>query len=596
MAATKENSIRDRSVEKLSDRINAAVGNEKADLVLKGGNVVDVFNQKIISGTDVAICGSYIVGIGRYSGREEIDVSGKYIIPGLIDSHVHIESSFLIPSEYAKAVVMHGVTTIIADPHEIANVCGVDGMDYMLEDGEKSLINIQYMVPSCVPATEFDHSGAVITKEDIEELLTRKNVVGLGEMMNYPGVISCDDDVINKLSVTDFVDGHSPTLGGRGLCAYINGGVMTDHECISAKEAREKVSMGMNVLIREGTGSKNLEELIRAVTVNNSSSFAFCTDDKDIDEILRDGTIRNCVRKAISLGLRPQLAIKLATINAARIYGQKKRGAIAPSYYADIVVADSLKLDNIEMVFCEGRLAFDKRYLAEADDQAGLDETKMSADEIEEINMKSVIVPDTGKTDTSRVSDTVHLNGMITPDDLHVEFDPDKPVIYLKEGSLITEPIYLSDPTGLVMLANIERHHNTGFIGKAFAMGLDIRGGAVAQSIGHDSHNITVVGDNTEDMVLAVNALGKSGGIAVVKDGKVIGFMPLPIGGIMTDLPALEADEQFDKIREAIELIGPGEKDSNSILMVLSFSSLLVIPHIKLGDRGLFDVDNNRYL
>ena len=553
----------------MKKRIRAALGESKADIVLKGGNVVDVFNGRIIK-ADVAILDRYIVGIGEYSGEQEVDATGKYIMPAFIDAHAHIESSLLIPSEYSRAVVPHGTLTVIADPHEIVNVCGRDGLEYMIDDGSITTMNICFMIPSCVPATPFDHAGCVFDAKAVDELFNDfkygAQLTGLAEMMNYPGVIFHDDDVMKKLQTPRIKDGHAPGVTGSGLNAYLCGGIMTDHECSTKEEALEKISKGMYILIREGTGTKNLEELIKAVTPYNIDRFAFCTDDKHTDEILEEGTIRHCIRKAIALGTDPFDAIKMATLNPAQIYGQEHRGAVAPNYYADIVVADSLSLDNIESVYFNGNLVAQNGRLI--------------------YNSREVVIP------KSKVTNTVHID-KITPDMLHLDFDPARPVILMREGSLITEGIYRESADGLVMVANIERHHRTGNIGKAFAAGFEIHGGAVAQTIGHDSHNITVAGDNAEDMALAVNALGKDGGIAVVKNGEVIEFMPLPIGGIMTDVPAEEAAAQFDKVNEAINRISPNA--SNSIFMVLCFISLLVIPHLKLSDKGLFDVDKFDY-
>ena len=553
----------------MKTHIKTALGEQPADIVLKGGYVADVFNHRIIK-TDVAIEGRRIVGLGEYSGKKEIDVTGKFILPGLMDAHVHIESSLLIPSEYARAVVPHGTTTIIADPHEIVNVCGAKGLEYMIDDGTVTTMNMCFMVPSCVPATPFDHAGCVLDANEVKRMLKDLNygarLLGLGEMMNFPGVVYCDEDTINKLKAADIIDGHAPGISGKGLNAYICGNVITDHECDTVENALEKVSKGMFIFIREGTGTKNLEELIKAVTPYNADRFAFCTDDKHADEILENGTIRHCVRKAVKLGLDPVTAIKMASINPARVYGLKHRGGIAPNYYADIIVADSLTLDNIEQVYFNGKLVAE------------------NGENTYEMRDK--------KTKRDYVTNTVHID-KVTPDMLYSEFDPSKPVILMHEGSLVTEGVYRENADGLVMVANIERHKHTGNIGKAYAAGFEIKGGAVAQTIGHDSHNITVAGDNAEDMAAAVNALGTQGGIAVVKNGKVLEYMPLPIGGIMTDKSAEEAVVEFDRINDAIKEISPNA--SNSIFMVLCFISLLVIPHLKLSDKGLFDVDEFDY-
>lgn len=554
----------------MKNHIKTALGEKKADLVFKGGNVVDVFNRRIIK-TDVAVSDRYIVAIGDdYHGEKEIDAAGKYILPGLIDAHVHIESSLLIPSEYARAIVPHGTSAVIADPHEIVNVCGRKGLEYMIDDSAITTMDMFFMVPSCVPATPFDHAGCELNAPDVKALFADFNygpkLLGLGEMMNYPGVVNCSDDIMEKLRSADIIDGHAPGITGKGLNAYICGGIMTDHECDTAENALEKVSRGMFILMREGTGSKNIEALLPAVTAQNADRFAFCTDDKHTDEILKEGSIRHCIKKAIALGLDPVTAITMATINPARIYGLSNRGAIAPNYFANIIVADSLSLDTIEQVYFNGRL--------------------VAENGINTLDMHEK------KTPAGGVTNTVNTD-KITPDMLRLDFDPKMPVIHMQEGSLLTQAVYRTSAEGLVTVANIERYNRTGNIGKAYAEGFEIHGGAVAQTIGHDSHNITVAGDNPEDMALAVNALGKSGGIAVVKNGSVLKYMSLPIGGIMTDKPAEGAAAEFADINRAISEISPDA--SNSIFMVLCFISLLVIPHLKLSDKGLFDVDKFDY-
>lgn len=546
--------------------IKAGTGEIKADLVLKNGNVVDVFNHSVIK-ADIAVKDGIVVGVGSdYSGEREIDVTDKYVMSGLMDCHLHIESSLLTPSEYAKAVVPKGVTTIVADPHEIVNVCGEDGLAFMLRDSENLPLDIHYMLPSCVPATPFDNAGCVIDSVQTKKLLEKYNLLGLGEMMNYPGVVFTDSDVLGKLECAEIIDGHAPDLSGKQLCGYLCGGIKTDHECTTSQEALEKVGMGMYILIREGTGTKNLEELIKAVTPYNLDRFAFCTDDKHIGEILDEGTIKNCVNKAVTeLGFDPVSAIQMATLNGAMAYGLKNKGAIAPNYTADIIVADSLSLDKIELVFKNGELV--------AKDDKPLFET--------------------AKSDISAVTDTVHLKP-VTPEQLNLRFNPEIPVISMVKDSLITEAVYADNKDGLMLCANIERHHNTGNIGKAFIKGFNITNGAVAQSIGHDCHNISVIGDNSNDMAVAVNVLGKKGGIAVVKNGEVIYYMPLPVAGIMSDLPAQQVSSAFAEVEKAVAKIS--DNGNGSVLMVLSFISLLVIPHLKLGDKGLFDVDSFKYL
>lgn len=435
----------------IKDLINTAAGREKADLVFKNGNVIDVFGGKITK-YDVAVKDGIIVGLGdNYSGEKEIDVTGKYIVPGFIDGHVHIESGFLSPSQYAKAVVPKGVTTIIADPHEIVNVRGEEALKFMIADSENVPLDIEYMLPSCVPATPFDNSGCVIDGEKTLELLEKYNLLGLGEMMNYPGVLFNDEDVLKKLSYDGKIDGHAPKVTGKELCGYICGGISTDHECDTAKEALEKAERGLYVLIREGTGAKNLEELLKAVTPYNHSRFAFCTDDKHIDDVLKEGTISNCINKAIRLGMEPVTAFTIASNSAAQCYGLQGKGAIAPNYRADIVVCDDLNAENILQVYKDGVLV--------AENGKALFESE-------------VIMMDT-------VRNTVNI-GNIEPIQLEIEFDSSMPVIEISAGSLITKGVYQENKDGLSLCANIERHHMTGNIGKCYVKGFKIDNGAIA--------------------------------------------------------------------------------------------------------------------
>lgn len=544
--------------------IKTALGEEKADLVLKNGNIIDVLNHQIIKG-NVAVKDGIIVGIGDYEGVEEVDVKGAYISPGFVDSHVHIESAMVTPSQYAKAVLPWGTTTIIADPHEIANVKGEQGLKFMLEDSKKAPLEVHYMLPSCVPATPFDNAGCVIDGDKTIELLEKYDFLGLGEMMNYPGVIYCDPDVLKKLGATKQIDGHVPMVGGKGLNAYICGGISNDHECGSAQEALEKVSKGLNIFVREGTGAKNLEELMKAVTPYNLRHFAFCTDDKHLEEIVEEGTISNCISKAISLGYDPIDAYTMACYNSCVSMGLKHKGAIAPGFEADIVVSNSITPTDISRVYKKGVL----------------------------VAKEGKPLFDVEQYDISEVSNTVNI-GEITADMLSLEFKKGDMAISLNEGSLITDGVKCDSSEGLSLCANIERHHNTGNIGKCFVKGLDICSGAIAQTIGHDSHNISVIGSDSENMAAAVKALGKQGGIAVVREGKTIAFMELAVGGIMSKKTVEEVVKEHNAIVEAAKSLSP--QGSNETLMILSFISLLVIPHIKLGDKGLFDVDKFKYI
>jgi adenine deaminase len=539
--------------------IDAAMGRCGCDLMLKGVNVVDVLGHTIKK-CNIFIKDKYIVGCGDYvlDADKVVDCEGKFAAPAFIDAHVHIESSMLTPSQYAKIIIPKGVGTIIADPHEIANVCGEDGLDFMQSD--KSELRVKYMLPSCVPATPFDSSGAVLDNGECRRLWDKGGFSGLGEMMNYPGVVGCDADVLGKLDICDKIDGHIPMVSGKELQAYICGGIDNDHECSSAEEALEKVSLGLNIYIREGTGAKNLEELIKAVTPFNMSHFAFCTDDKHIDDVINEGTISHCVSKAIKLGLDPVTAFTLGSYNAARFYDLKNIGAIAPGYIADIIIMDKLDPETISDVYLGG-----KKYT--------------------ETN--------TAESDISKVVGTVHIN-KVKKEDMICEFSSETPIISAKSGSLITAPVYKDSPEGLMLCANIERHKASGRIGKAYVEGFTIKNGAVAQTIGHDAHNITVMGDNCSDMALAVNSLGKDGGIVVVNDGKVTATLTLEVAGLMSAKPYTEVLENYQKVTEAIKEISDNE--AGSLLMILSFLSLPVIPEIKLTDKGLFDVNKFEFI
>lgn len=542
--------------------IDAAMGRIPCDLALKNANVIDVLGHSIRQGT-VFIKDGKVVCVGNYNltANKTIDLDGKYVAPAFIDAHVHIESSMLTPSQYAKLVIPKGVGTVIADPHEIANVCGKTGLEFMQND--ISPLRVKYMLPSCVPATPFDSSGAVLDADACKNEWKKGCFIGLGEMMNYPGVVYCDNDVINKLDITNNIDGHIPLVSGNNLQAYICGGINNDHECSSSDEALEKISLGMNIYIREGTGAKNLEELIKAVTPYNMSHFAFCTDDKHIDDIYNEGTINHCISKAISLGMDAVTAFTLGSYNTARFYGLDKLGAVAPGYVADLVIMTKPdpKPENITAVYLNGI-------------------------EYQETDNNST-------SNISSVTETVHIKP-IMPEDIKPIFSKEMPVICAKPGSLITTPYYTNDPDGLIICANIERHTASGRIGSSYVKGFNIKNGAVAQTIGHDSHNITVMGDNNADMALAVNSLGINGGIAVVQNGKTLAKLTLEVGGIMSANPYRQVINDYKKVTDAINKISTD--DAGSLLMILSFLSLIVIPEIKLTDKGLFDVNKFEFI
>ncbi len=542
-----------------SKLIDAAMGRIPCDLLLTGCQILDLLGHRIVRG-NIAIYEGIIVGYGdiELNAKERIDLNGCYVSPAFTDAHVHIESSMVIPSQYGRLVIPRGVATVIADPHEIANVCGEAGLDFMYND--RSPLRTYYMLPSCVPATPFDSSGAILDGAECKKLWEKGNFLGLGEMMNYPGVIGGDEDTLSKLNLTSFIDGHAPGLSGRELSAYVCGGITNDHECNTAEEALEKISQGLNIYIREGTGSKNLEELIKAVTPYNMHRFAFCTDDKHIDDIYREGTISHCVSKAIHLGMEPLTAFTLGCVNAPSFYGIRGLGAIAPGYAADLIIMKEPDPDTITDVYLRG-----VRYRDEA-----------------------LPIPD-----TTAVRGTLHIKP-VKAEDIQPQSGPDIPVIDARPGTLITKPCYPESTEGLMICSNIERHRATGRLSSAYVRGFNIKGGAIAQTIGHDSHNITVMGDNREDMAVAVNGLGSDGGITVVKDGNIIASLPLEVAGLISAKDYREVLDGNRAVNLAITEIS--EDEPSSLLMILSFLSLLVIPELKISDRGLFDVTRFEFI
>lgn len=541
--------------------INAALGKEKAQLVFKNATVADVFLRRFTT-SDVAVENGVIVGLGEYDGKKEIDCTGRYLMPSFVESHVHIESSMLCPGEYAKIAAAQGVTAIIADPHEIANVCGEKGLRFMLEAAKGVPVDFYFMLPSCVPATPFDHSGAVIDGKKTKELFENYPFWGLGEMMNVPGVLEMDEEVHRKLGCTTMIDGHAPGLCGKELNAFCCAGVRTDHECVTAQEALEKISRGLYVEIREGSQSRNLAALAPAITPDTLRRLLLCTDDRYLGDVMEYGSISNCVRRAVACGVAPIDAIIMATLNACECYHLEGRGAVAPGYRADLLLSGDPAGMDIAAVYKDGVLIAQKgqpcfsapplRYLEE-------------------------------------VSHTVHC-APVSANQFSFAFDERRPVIGVHPQTLITTKEYCSSPEGLNLCAVLERHRGAGTIGMAFAKGFELKEGAIAQTIGHDSHNITVLGAGAEDMALAVNALGREGGMAVARGGKVLAVLELPVAGLMSPKDASSVLAEHKAVLRALEQL-----EFNRELepfMMLSFLSLLVIPELKLSDNGLFDVSS----
>lgn len=544
--------------------VDVAAGREKADVVIKNTTVVDVLGGSLIKG-DVAVCGDKFAGVGSYSGVTEIDGTGRYVMPSFYDAHLHFESVMVRPSEYLKISVPKGVTAYNADPHEIANVCGEKGIRFMLDDVRGIPADIRFMMPSCVPAAPEDHSGCVLGAADVKRIADSYGLFGLGEMMNFPGVVGCDPDVLAKLDVRPVIDGHAPGVSGNPLNAYIAAGVSTDHECESVEEALEKVSKGMYVLIREGSQTRNLRTLIKAVNKTNLRRFLFCTDDRNIEDLVGLGTIGNAVRLAVECGMDPIDAITIASLNANEAYGIKNTGAVAPGWTADFLVCADITAQRVEKVFYHGALVAE--------------------------NGRPLF--SVSPADVSGVTGTVHIKP-VTAKDMAFPFDPARPVMRVFPGTVVTEAVKADGPEGLNLMCCIERHDASGDIGHCYVDGFRLRGGAVAQTVGHDSHNITVLGDNPEDMALAAGSLGADGGLVVVKNGRLIGKLPLEIAGLMSSAPASEALAAREKLTEAL-----AEMDYNRDIepfMLLSFLTLIVIPDVKLNHKGLFSVSKWDYL
>ena len=565
-------------------RIEAAQGQIPADLVIKNCHIVNVYTQTITEG-DIAVIDGYIAAVGgSYEGRTVWDGKGAYAAPGLIESHIHIESSYVSPEEFGRLLVPLGTTTAVADPHEIVNVCGLDGLTYMMEAAKQTAMDIRYMVPSCVPATDFDHSGAALHASELQGPLRSPDTFGLGELMNYPGVLAADADILEKITaaqeVHKVIDGHSPGLHGDGLQAYIGAGIATDHECADAEDVNERIAAGMYVMLRNGSACHDLPRLIQTVTPATLRRFLLCSDDLHPHTIMAKGHLNEHLRLCVQHGIPAAAAITMATLNPAECYHLTDRGALAPGKRADIVLFQNLQYFKAQAVWIAGKLA-------------GKDGTYM--------------LPFT-RSDYSRVSSTVHIRG----------FSQEKLRMHLKSthvhtidimpGSVVTKKgtadIQLDDQgdfvynpkADIVKVAVVERHHGTGHVGLGLLRGYGLQKGAVAVSIAHDSHNIITAGMNTADMAAAVTELEKQkGGMVLVLDGCVLASIPLPIAGLMSDQSGAWVDTQMTDLYR----IGHHElgiHDQVDVIMTLCFMSLPVIPAIKLMDTGLFDVESFSFI
>ncbi len=548
--------------------IKVARGQEPADILFKNARVVNVFNGEV-EDASVAVCDGVIAGVGDYSdAKETVDLAGKYLVPGLIDGHTHIESSMLDIGQYALAVVSHGTTSVITDLHELTNVVGMEGIKYILKAAKRLPIDLHIMAPSCVPATHLETSGATITAKDIARILKKEGVIGLGEMMNFPGVLFGDEGVLGKIKVSEgkVLDGHAPGLSGFDLNAYISAGIGSDHESTKLEEAREKLARGLHIMIREGSTEKNLAELLPLVTDKTYQRCMFVVDDRSCSDLKRDGDIDAVVRKAIALGLDPLRAIQLATINPAEYFGLRQTGAIAPGYAANLLVVDNLKTLNITDVYFKGKVV--------ARNGEALYKTKGRA--------------------PSRLRKSMNVKPFTSADLCLSVSGPETPVIGVIPGQIVTR--YLKETIksvpdferDILKIVIVERHKATGNIGKGLVKGFGITKGAIASSVAHDSHNIVSVGASDADIYVAVQVVAEmGGGLAVVGEGKVLASLPLPVAGLMSSEPLDIVITGFESVEVAARDIGV---NLPAPFAALSFLALPVIPELKLTDLGMVDV------
>lgn len=547
--------------------IDVAAGRDKAELVFKNVKYLNVFTNRFIT-ADVAITSGYVAGIGDYNGENEIDCTGRYLVPGFIDSHIHLESSIVSPKTFSRVVSAHGTTAVVTDPHEITNVLGTDGIEYMLKATENLPIDVFFVIPSCVPASPFDENGAVINHLDTEKYMDNPRVLGLAEMMNFPGTVGGDGEIIKMILSAEnsgkVTDGHAPGLGGKSLNAYAAAGVMSDHECTTAEEALEKLSLGQYIMIRQGTAGRNLEALVPLLNGDTYTRCLFATDDKHPGELSENGHIDYIIKKAISSGVKPEIAYKVASFNAAQYFNLPQRGAIAPGYIADMVLLDDIQNVEISAVYKNGKMP----ELT----------VKENSDVDSALNARARRTMNTAK---------------ITEKSIGITKSSEK-VIGLINGQIVTtdegEAESIDIQNDILKVCVVERHKNTGHIGRCYIKGYGLQSGAVATSIAHDSHNIIAVGTNDSDIVTAVNTIiDMGGGMVVVNSGSVVESLPLEIAGLMTDADIDYVNGEIDSLKQAAYSLGVNKNIDP--FMTLSFVSLPVIPHIKLTTLGVVDVD-----
>ena len=560
--------------------VQVALGNEPADLVLKNAEVFHVFTGEFLN-ADVAIVDGYIAGVGEnYTGITEIDLSGKFLLPGYIDSHINLESSTLLPDEFARAAISNGTTTVIMDPHEIANVCGTAGIRFMLEATERIPLNVYMTLPSCVPASRLDTSGAILEADDLKPILSHPRVLGLGEMMDFHGVLNLNEGVYAKLSMADniFVEGHAPGLKDKTLMAYAAAGIKSDHECTTPEQALQRLRAGMHLHLREGAVSKNFMALSEVINQDTAPYISFCADDISAEELLKEGHINKIVRMAISRKVPVATVLQIATINTAKYYGLKDVGAIAPGYKADILVMDSQNVRMPRQVYKSGQLVCTDGVVVD------IPKNVIPPEVMNTINIKGIRKEDLKIPMNGNMANVI---GIVPYQVVTKHF---KLQVAVKNGEVISDI-----ENDILKLAVFERHHGTGNVGLGLVKGLGLKSGAIASSIAHDSHNIIVAGTNDTDMILAVEEISRiGGGIVIVENGSILSCFPLPIAGLMTDLPAQEVADKQAELREIAHSLGV--YSFINPFLTLSFCSLPVIPALKLTDQGLVLVETGKYI
>ncbi|EKF36236.1 adenine deaminase [Bacillus xiamenensis] len=564
-------------------QIEVAAKRKKAALVIKHAKVMDVFNQEWID-ADVAVENGKIVGIGEYEGERELDAAGQMLVPGFIDGHVHIESSMVTPAEFSKAVVPHGVTTVVTDPHEIANVSGVAGIRFMLKEARKAALNIYFMLPSCVPAVSFERSGATLKAKDLKPLYEEKEVLGLAEVMDYVGVEQAEEDMLQKLLDAQhedkLIDGHLAGLTDRLINVYRTANVQTDHEVTTAQEALERVKRGMYVMLREGSVAKNVKNVLPAVNEKNARRFFFCTDDKHLDDLLAQGSIDEQVRMSIKEGLDPFLAYQMGSLNAAECFDLKTKGAIAPGFDADFMLISDLNKVDITSVFIAGELVSEHGEYQPRVDKVTPNLSLMKSVHAVDVQEKDLTLP---------IRDHQKMNVIrIIPNQLETKLEQVSP-------SNLNGQFTSDTDRDVLKMVLVERHQGLSEIGVGIVSGFGLKNGAIATTVAHDSHNLIAVGTNDADMIKAIETLKEAGGgLTVVKGGQPLHTLPLPISGLLSDQPAHAVNESLHALHEALNATG-FSLDFNPFL-TLSFLALPVIPDVKMTTKGLFDVRSFQHL